>query len=33
MSADGNEIDTMFMDKRASSDIRERGDTLVSTSL
>lgn len=29
-TADGNEIDTMFMDKRSSSDIRERGDTLVS---
>ncbi|XP_068733049.1 phosphatidylserine lipase ABHD16A-like [Montipora capricornis] len=31
VSADGNEIDTMFMDKRASPDIRERGDTLVIT--
>ncbi|XP_029182141.2 phosphatidylserine lipase ABHD16A-like [Acropora millepora] len=30
-TADGNEIDTMFMDKRSSPDIRERGDTLVIT--
>jgi len=29
LAADGNEIDTMFMDKRSSVDIRERGDTLV----
>jgi len=31
LAADGNEIDTMFMDKRSSVDIRERGDTLVIT--
>ncbi|KAK2565829.1 Phosphatidylserine lipase ABHD16A [Acropora cervicornis] len=30
-TADGNEIDTMFMDKRSSPDVRERGDTLVIT--
>ena len=28
-AADGNEVDTMFMDKRYSEDIRKRGDVLV----
>lgn len=31
VAADGNEIDTMFMDKRSTADIRDRGDILIVT--